>query len=288
MQKLFLSHIDAWCIAFVAALVPLWLHDALAPHTLYLAVAITAMYWLAFALNDYFDREHDAYDEVKAGRNFFLLQAANDRWRFGISKPRNIIYYCLLFTIFCSLVFPAFLQFGWRGFFLLVVGVSVMWGYSAPPLRLKSRPILDLLTHTFFVETFPYWSVLFLLELSWLPIDRTFLLIAMLSSFAAQLEQQARDYEIDRLTDRNFTTRFGLSTNLILLRIVTGIIVLFGLWKFYDGTLGWQFAPFALLALPIGVRRFTQREWLPANQQLAYFLALCGVGYAIVLVVIIG
>ncbi len=273
-MKLFLSHIDAWCVAFVAALVPLWLHDALAPNTVYLALAITAMYWLAFALNDYFDRPHDAQDPTKAARNFFLNS--------NQLPDRNLLI--ILLIAYGSLILPAFLQYGLRGVGLVIVGVSVMWGYSAPPLRLKSRPIFDLLTHTLFVETFPYWSVLFLLDLTWLPIDRAFLTIAILSSFTAQLEQQARDYELDRRTDRNFTTTFGLMTNMLILRIATVALVAFGLWRFYDGTIGWQFIPFALLALPIGVRRFTQRQWLPANQRLGYFLALCGAVYVVVLV----
>ncbi len=283
MHKLFLSHIDAWCIAFIAALVPLWLHDALAPRTLYLAVAMTAMYWLAFALNDYFDREHDAHDRVKARRNFFLDRAGVEAASTSVAMKVKLRV-GLLFTVYCLLFLPAFLQYGWRGFGLVIIGVCVMWGYSAPPLRLKSRPIFDLFTHMLFVETFPYWSILFLLDLTWLPIDRALLTIALLSSFTAQLEQQARDYEIDRQTDRNFTTTFGLKTNLWLLRIVTGWLAIFGLWKFYDGTIGWQFAPFVLLGMPILLRRFTQQQWLPANQRMAYFLAMCGAGYAVVLV----
>lgn len=256
-------------MALIAAAVPLYIHDAFSSQTLYLLFAIGAVYWLAFALNDYFDATHDATDPIKAERNYF------------VSHPLTSRQFMVGYLCAGLLLFPAVGQFGLRGWLLGLLGGVVMWAYSAPPLRLKSRPIIDIITHTLFVETFPYWSILFLLDVVWLPIDRTLLTVALFASFTAQLEQQARDYEVDSATDRNFTTTFGLRLNLILMRTATATLIAFGVWRILDGTIPWIFVPLAVIPLPMLLYRFADRTFRPQSQRLAYTLAALGAIYLV-------
>ena len=54
-------------------------------------------------------------------------------------------------------------------------------------MRLKSRPGLDLVTHGFFVLTFPYLMALLLVELSWTRLDWLLLGLVFLASVSGQL-----------------------------------------------------------------------------------------------------
>ncbi len=101
-----------------------------------------------------------------------------------------------------------------------------MWSYSAPPMRLKSRPGLDVVTHGFFVLTFPYVMALLLVELSWTRLDWLLLGLVFLASSAGQLNQQIRDFDVDSCTDRNFTTTVGIKTSILWLKVTTVLTVL--------------------------------------------------------------
>lgn len=274
LRKLLLSHVDAWCVALIAASLPLFVHQAFSARTLYLLAAMTGGAWLAFAVNDYFDAPHDRHDPVKARRNFFVTHPLPPRralgWALGIS----------------ALLAPAFLQYGARGLLIALAGVLAFWAYSAPPARLKSRPGLDLLTHMLFVETYPIWGTLLLLGVPWTRLDATLLTIGLLASLTAQLEQQARDYEVDRQTDRNFTTTVGLRANLLLLRTGTALLIGFTLWRVLDGTIPVAIGVLALIALPMLLYRFAGRTWRPQGQRLSYLLALLAAVYFVVLLAV--
>lgn len=264
LPKLFLSHVDAWCVTLVAGGVPLLVHDAFSRTSIHLLLTVVGFYWLAFALNDWYDAPHDAIDAEKGGRNFFVAVGLSNRQMMGFVSVATLV------------LLPGIVQFGWRGWLLLAIGLLVMWAYSAPPLRLKSRPGLDLLTHMLFVESFPYWMMLFLLGLSWGALDWALLAFALLGSLTAQLEQQARDYEIDRLTDRNFTTTVGLEVTMRMLRGATGVMFVLGVVGPLVGVIPWYFVPFELLALPVLARRFMRPDWRPRSQRLVYVLAVVG------------
>ena len=196
--RLLLNHLDAWGTTLIIATLALLIHDAIDATSLFLLLALTAGYWLAFALNDYFDAPFDRVDPVKAARNVFV--------RGNVSRKKGMLGLAGV----SAFLFFAFAQFGARGYLTLIVSLFIMWGYSAPPLRFKSRPGLDLLIHAVFVETFPYFICLFLIGAEWERLDYVMLLILFLSSLAAQLEQQIRDFDVDVRTGRTFATVVGL------------------------------------------------------------------------------
>src|SRR5690606_36053575 len=153
--KLISNHMDPWQVALVIATLPLLIHGAIRRETAVLALAIGVGYWCAFALNDYFDAPFDRLDEQKAQRNFFVQQPT-PRWLVAVFS-----------VVLLAVVAAAFAPFGPLGWLLWLVSCLVAWAYSAPPLRLKMRPGLDLLTHALFVQTFPYVMSMVLIRASW-------------------------------------------------------------------------------------------------------------------------
>ena len=58
--------------ALIISMVMLLVHEAVSPQTVLLLGAYSAGYWLAFALNDFYDVPVDALDPAKRERNYFV------------------------------------------------------------------------------------------------------------------------------------------------------------------------------------------------------------------------
>lgn len=266
--RLLLNHLDAWGTTLIIATLALLIHDAIDATSLFLLLALTAGYWLAFALNDYFDAPFDRVDPVKAARNVFV--------RGNVSRKKGMLGLAGV----SAFLFFAFAQFGARGYLTLIVSLFIMWGYSAPPLRFKSRPGLDLLIHAVFVETFPYFICLFLIGAEWERLDYVMLLILFLSSLAAQLEQQIRDFDVDVRTGHTFATVVGLKRTRLLLRVVTAGLVLVALVNLLNGTIPLFIAAFGLITLPIILHRLLHpRSEAPRSEKLVYASAVTALFY---------
>src|SRR5262249_10694598 len=147
-------------------------------------------------------------------------------------------------------VLPIFGGFGLRGLIVFAVANLAMWAYSARPLRLKSRPGLDLLTHGLFVLTFPYFASLELIDAEWTVLDGIVLSLAFFTSVAGQLRQQIRDVEGDSCNNVNFTTRVGVETSLLALKIMTVLIVFAVATVSVLGLIPRVAAPVGILSLP--------------------------------------
>ncbi len=254
--KLLTNHMDAWGLAFGLSALALVLHSSFSPRGVALALSVTLCYWLGFALNDYFDADYDRHDGRKAVSNFFARHHVPRRW----------LWTGLL--IASALSFAVFAAFELRGLLLYGLGYVVMWAYSAPPLRLKSRPVADLLVHAGFVETYPYFVMLSLLGLTVTPLDKAMLLIFVLTSLTAQLEQQLRDYRLDSSYDSNFTTRFGPRVTGRLLRSVSVLLIIMVLLGIASGLIPAILLPFGLIMLPIMLHRLIRSVDQPRSEAL--------------------
>lgn len=268
MKSLLTNHLDAWGISFGIASTAVILHQAISLQTALLVITIAAGYWLGFAVNDYYDAPYDQHDPHKARRNFFVQHPITPRTFYAITGG-------ILFGF--GLVFASF---GLKGILCFALTPLVIWAYSAPPLRLKSRPGLDLLTHAFFVQSFPYFVCLFLMGVVWTPLDRVLLAAFFCASLCAQLEQQARDFEVDSLTDANFTTRVGLNTTTVLLKIFTAILCLITVITILGGVFPLFLLPFGLMILPLFLHRLVRPRHIPRSERFVV------VGVAIMLVYI--
>jgi 4-hydroxybenzoate polyprenyltransferase len=272
-----LKRIDAWGVTLIVGALALVIHHAIALQSCLLLLAITANYWLGYWLNDYFDAEHDSKDESKARQNFFVHRPGARKLVIAVSS--------LVF----GLSTMVFLSFGRPGAAVLVMNFFIMWAYSAPPLRLKSRPGLDLLTHALFVQTWPYIICLWLTLSAWMQLDGILLGIFFLTSLNGQLNQQIRDFDVDTRTDANFATRVGLPRTVSILKVSALTAVVLALFAIKEGSIPWLFVPLGLLALPKIIyqllhRRDGSRRNFP--RQLVYILMLLALIYTGVLMAI--
>ena len=266
--KLISNHMDAWQVALVIASLPLLIHGAILWETAVLVLAIGVGYWFAFALNDYFDAPYDALDQQKAARNFFV----------HVPVPDWVV---VLFSILLLVgVLIAYAQFGLLGWLFWGVSCFVAWAYSAPPLRLKMRPGLDIIIHALFVQTFPYLICMILVQASWGLLDWVLLVILSLASLTAQLEQQVRDFVVDLQAGGTFTTRLGRQQVVRGLRWATAVCLLIAFISVLNGTIPWFLLPFGLIGLPALLHRFWRQPETPRSERLVLLSTTAGFLYA--------
>jgi 4-hydroxybenzoate polyprenyltransferase len=247
---------DAWGLTFVIISLFLLIHDVITPRNLTLMLAITTMYWLGFAVNDYYDVPYDAVDSTKSKRNAFILDARIKR------SFRWIAFVVVAFA------FAAFAQFGWRGIALFGFSLLILWGYSAPPLRLKSRPLFDLITHLLFVETYPYLVCLLLIAPQATMTDVLVLAFFGLASTGAQLEQQIRDYDVDRQFEQTFTTTFGIGLSSWILKTASAGLFMIGMVGLITQMLPLWMLPYLAMGTPSVLHRFFRPIDAPRPERL--------------------
>ncbi len=265
--KLMTNHMDAWQVTLVIATLPLLIHGAIRWQTAVLALAIGVGYWFAFALNDYFDAPFDALDRRKAARNFFV-QVPVQGWVIVLFSIT------LLFTLAA-----AYAQFGLLGWLFWGISCFVAWAYSAPPLRLKMRPGLDLVIHSLFVQTFPYVVCMMLIQANWVLLDWVLLAILSLTSLTAQMEQQVRDFVVDLRAGGTFTTWLGRERTVQGLRGATAVCLLIALISVLNGTIPWFLLPFGFIGLPALLHRFWRQPESPRSERLVLLSTTVGFLY---------
>lgn len=254
-------------MALVIATLPVLIHEAIRWQTAVLILAIGVGYWFAFALNDYFDAPYDGLDQQKGQRSYFV-QVSVHGW--------VVALFSLLLLAGLAAVF---VQFGAVGWLLWGVGCFIAWAYSAPPLRLKTRPGLDLLTHALFVQTFPYFMSMVFIKADWGLLDWVLLAILFLASLTAQLEQQVRDFVVDAQSGGTFTTWMGRETVLQGMRLATAVCLLVALLAILNGTIPWFLLPFGLIGLPALLHRFWRQPEKPRSERLVLFSTTAGFVY---------
>lgn len=243
LNALIFKRITAWGVSFVVGGLALSLHDAVHFQTLLLLAAITLNYWIGFTLNDYYDIPYDVVDRHKARGNIFI-------WDNGFKQR-----FKLLATIIGAYSMLVFASFGWGGVLILLLGYGGMWAYSAPPLRLKSIPGLDVVVHACFVQSFPYWVCMSLIGAEWTALDYIIFTVNILCSVAGQIYQQLRDFEVDRNNSTNLTIWIGTRKASLILKSVYAnafIVVLAGVLL---NIIPLFLIPVVLLAAPVFLHR---------------------------------
>lgn len=268
MFWLIFNHVDAWGMTFIIAAMSLALRGALTGETLPIPFALALGAWFAFALNDRFDASYDVHEPDKARRNVFT-RGPNLRLD-------------LILLISGVVLAGIYLSFGLRGAALGIVGLAAAWAYSGWPLRLKTRPGLDLFTHAAFVETFPYLAAILLASAPLIALDLLAWAILALTSLSAQLEQQARDYGLDSKFERNFTTVVGLATNHRLLSTASVLLIFTGMTGVLTGIIPPFLWPGMALTLPMIVHRLTRPPGTPRSEPLIRASLAGGALYIIV------
>ncbi len=253
LNWLVFNHVDAWGMTFIIAALALALRGALALESLAIPAALALGAWFAFALNDRFDVAYDAADGQKARRNAFV----GGGWQ----------YDAVLAAAFAGLA-VLYAGFGGRGVAAGLGGLAAAWAYSAPPLRLKSRPGFDLFTHAAFVETFPYLAAILLAGAALTAFDALAWVILALASLSAQLEQQARDFEVDSRFERNFTALIGLQAAHRLMQGASALLLGAGVFGVAGGIIPAFVWPGMAMTIPMIAHRLIRPAGTPRSETL--------------------
>jgi 4-hydroxybenzoate polyprenyltransferase len=149
-----------------------------------------------FASNNYYDRHVDALDQTKSLRNPICT---------GKVTTREVMI-LLIGTVIISLTLS--LLFNFLTFLITALALFVFYFYTAEPIRLKRRVGLDVLSHAFLINTFPF--LVAIIALWEFPFEAIFLLVVLVfRSATAQILQEIRDYDVDKMVEKNTVIFLG-------------------------------------------------------------------------------
>ena len=161
-----------------------------------------------FSINDCFDTKEDKYKNQKA----------NPLVSKEISFKNSLVLSLLPGVLGLSLS----IIFNFKVFLFSLAGAAIGFFYSAPPLRMKSRPLLDLVSHGLFAG-----ALLFFLPLLIFSPELTiihYLISASIFYFSvmAELRNHLEDYETDKKAGlRTTVCVLGYKNSQSLLRYLT-------------------------------------------------------------------
>ncbi len=147
-----------------------------------------------FSINDCFDTKEDVYNKTKEN------PLVADEMSF-----KKSLFFSLSIGVL-SLLLSAFL--GLKIFLFCLAGLVIGFFYSAPPIRFKSRPFLDLISHGFFAGVFLFVLPLLISEME---ITRIYWIIAFYIfylSITLEMRNHLEDYSSDKAAGLNTSVVF--------------------------------------------------------------------------------
>jgi 4-hydroxybenzoate polyprenyltransferase len=189
---------------------------------------VTTFFILAFtfAINNYYDVDSDKDNPRRAHLNAMASGIISKRT--GMSL--NIVF------IFIPLVLSILYKF--EVFIFCALLLFWMWAYSAPPLRLKGRPGIDILWHYIAFAALVLWG-------SYLAGSVTLINELVALSFGifgciAQVDNHIRDYPFDKASgSKTFavwvgTRKANITLKLFLIIYMISLVPLMVLYSFYS------------------------------------------------------
>lgn len=152
---------------------------------LYVIVANILAMTFAFMINDVVDAPDDALNPIKTKSNVI---------------SQGLLSYEEGYFVACGFFLISGMLFYLSGWFSFLAGLGILllsYAYSAPPLRLKARPIVDLLSHVLMLSALiilsGYWTYDISPNGAWWVI----IMVTMASAYG-QFYNQLEDYETDK------------------------------------------------------------------------------------------
>ena len=175
----------------------------------------------SFMVNDVEDWEDDAQDPKKKLRNP-ISAGQLTYWQGNIASFFVAIMSLVTFAAIGNTVVFVF------GALSLVIGYLYSW----KKVRLKSKPLVDIISHSYFLMSFALLTGYFAFS-EFQPMLLVALGITVLSSIKADLYNEIRDFEVDRLSGlKNTAALIGLERTKLFRRAATVsavfLAVLFG------------------------------------------------------------
>lgn len=192
--KVFLPSL-LWIFPFLLFISP---QNVISYESLKVFFALLFLFISGFVFNDIEDAEDDTHDIEKKQRNSFSNRKLKRKQGILITLVPTSIGLILLYTL-NNLVFLS-------GCLLVLFGILYSW----KPVRLKSIPIIDVITHGMILCGFQFLILFFTfnpLDLQVLP-----LFIAIVPFWTvSQIFHQIKDYKVDKKTGiKNTVQKFGI------------------------------------------------------------------------------
>lgn len=183
------------------------------------AAAAALLCFASITTNHYFDREYD--------------KKSSQLYRFPVAKGAISPFFAKFFSLILMLV-PvaiAFFFLGYSALYLVIFGVFVVVSYSAPPLRMKIRPVLGLLWNGIGYGLLPFYLALLVSGVHITMQMRLFSLVPFLVAMSGHVLLQIRDISDDKKAGiRTTSTKLGGLPALKLAKVMpalAGVIVLY-------------------------------------------------------------
>ena len=182
-----------------------------------------------YSLNNVYDVETDKMQvSVEKGYGRWNLSVKNQVALGNISRRKAYSFSAILF---CMSALFFYLKGGLLPAFLATAIFVWAWAYSAPPLKLKNRFLLDLVLHGLF-----WGSLLFLMGFFMKSIDSLFsatpsLILLFLTSVLWELHNYFEDYHADKESG-NLTSvvRLGLKRSFYVYLFLLGVAIAYSLF----------------------------------------------------------
>ena len=176
-----------------------------------------------FSINDCFDTKEDRLDKDK--KNPIALKK--------ISFRSGLIFSILLAVLGLALS----TIFGMKVFLFCLVSILIGFFYSSPPLRMKSRPWFDLISHGLFAGALLFLIPVLIFSKELTKFHYLIALSIFYFSVTLELRNHIEDYEIDKEAGLNTTVVFlGREKSEKLLRYLAVFypLTLFPIFFFYQ------------------------------------------------------
>ena len=219
-------------------------NDIFSYKTIIVFLANLFLTFFTYTINDVEDSDDDYNDKKKKERN----PISNG----DLSKKHGYLISFLLFFAGLSL----FLLLGYLVFLFGLLFGLIAFFYSWKPVRLKSIPVLDIISHVICLGILQFSTT----YLTFRPLDfrmLPFLLIIAPFSIAAEISHELADFEIDRKTKiKNTVQKFG-KFNITKLIIILNVMVTLGfVLLYYVGYLNGSMFLFTPIILLIAILHF--------------------------------
>jgi 4-hydroxybenzoate polyprenyltransferase len=150
---------------------------------IFLAIVLLLLAF-GFSINDVFDTKEDRYHLEKEN----LLVSKE------ISFPKGLIF--SIFLGIFGLALSAF--FGWKIFLFCLMAFLLGFFYSAPPIRFKGRPFLDLISHGLFAGALIFFFPVLIFNQKLTSLHYLLGFSFFYLSVMAELRNHLEDYETDK------------------------------------------------------------------------------------------
>ena len=182
-----------------------------------------------YSLNNVYDVESDR-KQLAADKGFarWNLSAKNQVALGNLSKGRAFSFSVGLFSL-STLYF--YLTGGLLSAFLAIAIFIAGWAYSAPPVRLKNRFLLDLVIHGLFWGSFLFLMGCSMKSISSWSFVMPHMILIFLASILWEFHNYFEDYYADKETGNpTFVVRLGLKRSFYVYTLLVGVAIAYSVF----------------------------------------------------------